>query len=297
MVTPRVFNGEMPTLPADLDLHPAVAAWFNDRFPEGPTEPQARGWPLVQGGSDVLIAAPTGSGKTLAGFLMAIDDAYRAHESGVQLGGRTRVVYVSPLKALAVDVHQNLERPLAEIAEMAKRLNLTPAPVTVAVRTGDTPSGARSAMVKDPPTILVTTPESLYLYLTAERSRATLTAVRTVIVDEIHALARDKRGSHLTLSLERLEHVQQGRRPQRVGLSATQRPIEVTARILSGAGATTRVVAPSAPVVPALAVPALAVPAPAVPAKKIWWDIRPHPFFNTVEVRACWMARPSISTG
>ena len=121
---------------------------------------------------------------------------------------------------------------------MAKRLNLTPAPVTVAVRTGDTPSGARSAMVKDPPTILVTTPESLYLYLTAERSRATLTSVRTVIVDEIHALARDKRGSHLTLSLERLEHVQQGRRPQRVGLSATQRPIEVTARILSGAGAT-----------------------------------------------------------
>jgi ATP-dependent Lhr-like helicase len=269
MVTPRVFNGEMPTLPADLDLHPAVAAWFNDRFPEGPTEPQARGWPLVQGGSDVLIAAPTGSGKTLAGFLMAIDDAYRAHESGVQLGGRTRVVYVSPLKALAVDVHQNLERPLAEIAEMAKRLNLTPAPVTVAVRTGDTPSGARSAMVKDPPTILVTTPESLYLYLTAERSRATLTAVRTVIVDEIHALARDKRGSHLTLSLERLEHVQQGRRPQRVGLSATQRPIEVTARILSGAGATTRVVAPSAPVVPALAVPAPAVPAPAVPAPAV----------------------------
>ena len=234
-------------MPADLALHPAVAAWFNDRFPEGPTEPQAQGWPLVQGGSDVLIAAPTGSGKTLAGFLMAIDDAYRAHESGVRLGGRTRVVYVSPLKALAVDVHQNLERPLAEIAESAQRLNLTPAPVTVAVRTGDTPSSARSAMVKDPPTILVTTPESLYLYLTAERSRATLTAVRTVIVDEIHALARDKRGSHLTLSLERLEHVQQGPRPQRVGLSATQRPIEVTARILSGAGATTARRGPSRP--------------------------------------------------
>lgn len=237
--------GDVPTLPADLNLHPAVAAWFNDRFPEGPTEPQAQGWPLVQGGSDVLIAAPTGSGKTLAGFLMAIDDAYRAHQSGAELAGRTRVVYVSPLKALAVDVHQNLERPLAEIAETAKRLDLAPAPVTVAVRTGDTPSSARSAMVKDPPTILVTTPESLYLYLTAERSRATLTAVRTVIVDEIHALARDKRGSHLTLSLERLEHVQQGGRPQRVGLSATQRPIEVTARILSGAGATTRVVTPA----------------------------------------------------
>ncbi len=131
----------------------------------------------------MLIAAPTGSGKTLAGFLMAIDDAYRAHESGVHWRAHQGGVR-SPLKALAVDVHQNLERPLAEIAETAKRLNLTPAPVTVAVRTGDTPSGARSAMVKDPPTILVTTPESLYLYLTAERSRATLTAVRTVIVDE-----------------------------------------------------------------------------------------------------------------
>jgi ATP-dependent Lhr-like helicase len=259
MVTARVFNGEMPTLPADLQLHPAVAAWFHDRFPEGPTEPQALGWPLVQGGADVLIASPTGSGKTLAGFLMAIDDAYRAHESGAQLAGRTRVVYVSPLKALAVDVQQNLERPLAEIAETAQRLNLVPAPVTVAVRTGDTPSSARSAMVKDPPTILVTTPESLYLYLTAQRSRATLTAVRTVIVDEIHALARDKRGSHLALSLERLEHIQAERRPQRVGLSATQRPIEVTARLLSGGDATTHVVFPAA--VPAeLPVP----PAPAV---------------------------------
>jgi ATP-dependent Lhr-like helicase len=271
--------GDVPTLPADLNLHPAVAAWFNDRFPEGPTEPQAQGWPLVQGGSDVLIAAPTGSGKTLAGFLMAIDGAYRAHQSGAELAGRTRVVYVSPLKALAVDVHQNLERPLVEIAQTAKRLGLAPAPVTVAVRTGDTPSSARSAMVKDPPTILVTTPESLYLYLTAERSRATLTAVRTVIVDEIHALARDKRGSHLTLSLERLEHIQREGRPQRVGLSATQRPIEVTARILSGAGATTRVMTPvgtgsppPAPPAPAarpdlatLVTPPACPPAPATP--------------------------------
>ncbi len=253
----------VPTLPATLNLHPAIAAWFADRFPEGPTEAQAQGWPLVQGGSDVLIAAPTGSGKTLAGFLMAIDDAYRAHVSGAQLAGHTRVVYVSPLKALAVDVHQNLERPLAEIAETAKRLGLAPAPVTVAVRTGDTPSSARSAMVKDPPTILVTTPESLYLYLTAERSRATLTSVRTIIVDEIHALARDKRGSHLTLSLERLEHIQQEGRPQRVGLSATQRPIEVTARILSGAGAVTRIVAPTPATPPAPAVVPSPVSAPA----------------------------------
>ena len=229
----------MPNAPASLELHPAIAAWFAERFPEGPTEAQAQAWPLVQSGSDVLVAAPTGSGKTLAGFLMAIDQAYRAHQAGEQLSGRTRVVYVSPLKALAVDVQQNLERPLAEIAEIAERLGLPVAPVTVAVRTGDTTAGARTAMVKDPPTLLVTTPESLYLYLTAERSRQTLTGVRTVIVDEIHALARDKRGSHLALSLERLEHVQLEGRPQRVGLSATQLPIEVTARILSGAGATT----------------------------------------------------------
>jgi ATP-dependent Lhr-like helicase len=230
---------DMPKAPAALELHPAIAAWFAERFPEGPTEAQAQAWPLVQSGSDVLVAAPTGSGKTLAGFLMAIDQAYRAHQAGEQLSGRTRVVYVSPLKALAVDVQQNLERPLAEIAEIAERLGLPVAPVTVAVRTGDTTAGARAAMVKGPPTLLVTTPESLYLYLTAERSRQTLTGVRTVIIDEIHALARDKRGSHLALSLERLEHVQLEGRPQRVGLSATQRPIEVTARLLSGAGATT----------------------------------------------------------
>jgi ATP-dependent Lhr-like helicase len=217
-------------------LHPAVEAWFARTFPDGPTEAQRLGWPLVQGGSDVLIAAPTGSGKTLAGFLMAINDAYQAHEAGEEVDGHTRVVYVSPLKALAVDVHQNLERPLGEIAGVAAEMGLPAAPVTVAVRTGDTPAGARTAMVRDPPTILVTTPESLYLYLTAERSRQTLSRLHTVIVDEIHALARDKRGSHLALTLERLEHVQTGGRPQRVGLSATQRPIEVTARLLSGAG-------------------------------------------------------------
>ncbi|HTV10732.1 MAG TPA: DEAD/DEAH box helicase [Acidimicrobiales bacterium] len=220
-----------------LRLHPAVEEWFLGQFPEGPTSAQAAGWPLVQSGSDVLIAAPTGSGKTLAGFLMAIDDAYRAHEGGEDIAGRTRVVYVSPLKALAVDVHQNLERPLLGIAAAAGRIGLVPAPITVAVRTGDTSASARAAMVKGPPTILVTTPESLYLYLTAQRSRETLRQVRTVIVDEVHALARDKRGSHLALTLERLEHVQKEGRPQRVGLSATQKPIEATARLLSGANA------------------------------------------------------------
>jgi ATP-dependent Lhr-like helicase len=231
--------------PADLDnhpgmegFHPAVATWFSRRFPSGPSAPQAQGWPLIAGGTDTLIAAPTGSGKTLAGFLVAIDAVYRAAQRGEDIGGAVRVVYVSPLKALAVDIHQNLERPLAEIAEVARELGLAVPPVTVAVRTGDTTAGARTAMVKTPPTFLVTTPESLYLLVTAQRSRAVLGAVETVIVDEIHALARDKRGSHLAVTLERLEHLQLGERPQRIGLSATQRPIELTARLLSGVGTT-----------------------------------------------------------
>ncbi|HAM03221.1 MAG TPA: DEAD/DEAH box helicase [Acidimicrobiaceae bacterium] len=219
-----------------MPLHPAVERWFERRFPEGPSDPQVKGWPPIADGGDTLVAAPTGSGKTLAGFLVAIDALYKAHEAGEDLAGHTRVVYVSPLKALAVDIHQNLERPLAEIAAVARELGLGVPDVRVAVRTGDTAAGARAAMVKVPPTILVTTPESLYLLVTAARSRAVLTEVRTVIVDEIHALARDKRGSHLSLTLERLDALQQGRRPQRIGLSATQRPIEETARLLTGAG-------------------------------------------------------------
>ena len=148
----------------------------------------------------------------------------------------TRLVYVSPLKALAVDIHQNLEGPLAEIAAEAEALGMAVPPISVAVRTGDTTAGARAAMVKDPPTFLVTTPESLYLLVTAGRSRLALGRIQTIIVDEIHALARDKRGSHLALTLERLEHLQSGPRPQRIGLSATQRPIEQTARLLTGVG-------------------------------------------------------------
>ncbi len=144
------------------------------------------------------------------------------------------MVYVSPLKALAVDIHQNLERPLAEIEEIARELGLSVPQINVAVRTGDTPASARTMMTKKPPTFLVTTPESLYLLVTAERSRAILRSVETVIVDEIHALARDKRGSHLALTLERLDALQAGERPQRVGLSATQRPIEKTAQLLTG---------------------------------------------------------------
>jgi len=222
-------------------FHPAVATWFARRFPDGPSPPQEQGWPRIAQGTDTLIAAPTGSGKTLAGFLVAIDALYRAVERGEDIEGAVRVVYVSPLKALAVDIHQNLERPLAEIAEVSRQLGLPVPSITVAVRTGDTTAGARAAMVKTPPTFMVTTPESLYLLVTAQRSRAVLGTVSTVIVDEIHALARDKRGSHLAVTLERLEHLQLGPRPQRIGLSATQRPIEQTARLLTGAGAAAEV--------------------------------------------------------
>jgi len=214
--------------------HPAVRTWFERRFPEGPTGAQERGWPAIAGGGDTLIAAPTGSGKTLAAFLVCIDALYRAHDSGESVD-LTRVVYASPLKALAVDIHQNLEEPLAEIADVARELGLDPAPITVGVRTGDTTPSQRAAMVKNPPTILVTTPESLYLMVTAERSRENLRSVDTVVVDEIHAAVRDKRGSHLALTLERLEHVS-GHRPQRIGLSATQRPLSVVSRFLVGAG-------------------------------------------------------------
>ncbi|MDQ6617755.1 MAG: DEAD/DEAH box helicase [Actinomycetota bacterium] len=216
-------------------MHPAVREWFLTRFPDGPTEPQVLGWPRVAAGEDTLIAAPTGSGKTLAGFLMAIDALYRAAEAGEEVEGTTQVVYVSPLKALAVDIQQNLETPLREIAEIAVRLGRPGPGLRAEVRNGDTTASARAAMLRRPPNFLVTTPESLYLMVTAERARATLASVHTVIVDEIHAVARDKRGSHLTLTLERLEHLCD-RRPVRVGLSATQRPIETVARLLVGAG-------------------------------------------------------------
>ena len=221
--------------PQVLDgFHPAVREWFERRFPDGPTEAQSGGWPAITAGRHTLICAPTGSGKTLAGFLAAIDALYRAYQAGGRIEGATQVVYLSPLKALAVDIHTNLQQPLVEIAEVARELGYDPAPITVAVRTGDSTSTERQTMLRRPPNLLVTTPESLYLYLTADRSRATLGAVETVIVDEIHALARDKRGSHLALTLERLQSVTE-RPPVRVGLSATVRPVEVAARLLVGA--------------------------------------------------------------
>src|SRR5262252_8843177 len=216
-------------------FHPAVRAWFRRRFPDGPTPPQAGGWAEIAAGRDTLIAAPTGSGKTLAAFLVCVDRLYRDHAAGAVPGEGPQVVYVSPLKALAVDIHQNLEAPLREIAGVAAELGLDAPTIRVAVRTGDTASSERTAMLRRPPSLLVTTPESLYLLVTADRSRGLLAGVRTVIVDEIHAVAGNKRGSHLALTLERLQHVAAAA-PQRIGLSATQRPIEAIARLLVGAG-------------------------------------------------------------
>ena len=214
-------------------FHPAVAEWFRRRFPDGPTEAQAQGWPHIATGADTLIAAPTGSGKTLAAFLVAIDRLYRDHDRGVDVSTGTRVVYVSPLKALAVDIGENLEQPLAEISDVAAELGLDSPEIRVAVRTGDTTSSQRSAMVRRPPSFVVTTPESLYLLVTSARGREALRTTETVIVDEIHAVARDKRGSHLALTLERLEALCD-QRPARIGLSATQRPIERVGRLLVG---------------------------------------------------------------
>jgi ATP-dependent Lhr-like helicase len=216
-------------------FHPAVQAWFERRFPTGPTEAQARGWASIAAGDDTLIAAPTGSGKTLAGFLVAIDRCFQAAAAGEAASGGTDVVYVSPLRALTVDIRENLDGPLREICELAANLGLPVPDVRVAVRNGDTPPSARAAMLRRPPQILVTTPESLYLLLTSERGRAMLAATRTVIVDEIHALARDKRGTHLALSLERLDRCCTAR-PVRIGLSATQRPVETVAELLVGVG-------------------------------------------------------------
>jgi ATP-dependent Lhr-like helicase len=216
-------------------FHPAVRTWFERRFPDGPTEPQTGGWREIAAGNHTLIAAPTGSGKTLAAFLVCIDRMYRACEKGVGVGDGPQVVYVSPLKALAVDIHQNLEAPLREIREVAEELGLPAPEVRVAVRTGDTAASERAAMLRRPPNFLITTPESLYLLVTAERSRAMLSGVQTVIIDEIHAVAGNKRGSHLAITLERLEHLLE-QPPQRIGLSATQRPIDTVARLLVGAG-------------------------------------------------------------
>jgi ATP-dependent Lhr-like helicase len=214
--------------------HPLVRDWFVQRFAT-PTEPQEQGWPHILAGRTTLISAPTGSGKTLAAFLACIDRLVRKALAG-DLQDRTEVLYVSPLKALGNDIQKNLEIPLGEILQMAGQRGLLMPQIRTAVRTGDTLMHERRAMLKRPPHILVTTPESLYILLTAERSRAILRDVETVIVDEIHALADDKRGAHLTLSLERLEALSHFSPLVRIGLSATQKPIEEIAHFLTGNG-------------------------------------------------------------
>ncbi len=218
------------------EFHPLVGDWFRARYGR-PTEPQIEGWPLIRAGRDVLVSAPTGSGKTLAAFTLALDDLVRQAAEG-ELSDETLVVYVSPLKALTNDVRKNLEIPLAEMQALAVERGIALAPIRTATRTGDTPQVERQRMLRKPPHILVTTPESLFILMTAEKSRALFARVRTVIVDEIHAVADDKRGSHLALTLARLDALvlrESGRKPQRIGLSATVRPLDEVARFLSPA--------------------------------------------------------------
>ena len=175
-------------------FHPLTRAWFADAF-AGPTDPQLQAWPQIRAGRDVLISAPTGSGKTLAAFLICLDDLIARAAAGAELPNHVEVVYVSPLKALSADIHRNLEVPLAGIAALAAEEELELEPIRTAVRTGDTPAAERAQMMRRRPHVLVTTPESLFILLTAERGRRALQHTRVVIVDEIHAMVDDKRGS------------------------------------------------------------------------------------------------------
>src|SRR3954469_3711101 len=212
-------------------FHPAVARWFGDKF-GSPTEPQQRGWPAIQSGAHTLIAAPTGSGKTLAAFFASLDQLFREGLAG-ELPDELRVLYVSPLKALSNDIHKNLEEPLAGLRAALLASEGRDVAVRAEVRTGDTSAAKRQAIIRKPPHILVTTPESFYLLLTSESGRKMLSTVRTLIVDEIHAVVANRRGSHLALSMERLAALVKGPL-QRIGLSATQKPIEEVARFLVG---------------------------------------------------------------
>ena len=214
-------------------FHRAVRNWFLDTF-AAPTEAQEAAWHAIQEGRHTLVAAPTGSGKTLAAFLCALDSLVREGQQG-PLPDETRVVYVSPLKALSNDIERNLEMPLQGIATQLEAIGATAVDIRRAVRTGDTPQRERSQVFRRPPHVLVTTPESLYILLTSDSGRRVLATCRTVIVDEIHAVAGDKRGTHLALSLERLRRLvsDRGGKLRRIGLSATQKPIAEVARFLA----------------------------------------------------------------
>ena len=252
-------------------FHPAVARWFRAQF-DAPSEVQVQAWPAIREARSTLIAAPTGSGKTLAAFLAAIDLLI---QQGMKapLPDEVRVLYVSPLKALSNDIHKNLELPLNGIRDGLLEAGLPDVPIRARVRTGDTPQSERQAMVRNPPHILVTTPESLYILLTSDSGRAMLRSVRSVIVDEVHALAGNKRGAHLTLSLERLARLTEVP-PVRIGLSATQKPIEDMAHFLTGAPAAHCTIVNTGHVRERdLAIEVTGAPLEAVMANEVWSEV------------------------
>src|SRR5881296_336260 len=268
-------------------FHPAIARWFERTF-GSPTEPQVRGWPAIQSGRHVLISAPTGSGKTLAAFLASLDALFRQGAEG-NLPDETQVVYVSPLKALSNDIRKNLQEPLAGIRALLGQTNGQELDVRAEVRTGDTTAAQRQALIKKPPHILVTTPESLYLLLTSDSGRRMLSTVRTLILDEIHAIVDDRRGAHLALSVERLAALTrlrqgyggQAKSPlQRIGLSATQKPIAEVARFLVGTQAVDEASDPDCEIIDIghrreldLAIELPSSPLEAVMSNEVWEEI------------------------